>query len=402
MLHNRDILCIGFPAWEGDYLKSTVQLLSVLGRYNRILYVEYPYTLKDILTTVLGRQHAPVRRMLGLLPRYRTLSSGHGNSITVMTLPPVLPINWLPDGPLYRKSLGWNGTLVRPAIQSVMSRLGMNRPILINAMNPFLGLVLRNVFQKSIEIYYSYDEIRAMPWVSRHGGKVEDDYSRLVDGVVVSSTALYETRRLYNSKTVVVHNGVDFEFFSRAATAAPKRRRLLDDPPVIGYLGSIDQRLDLELLEHLIISVPDYHFLFTGRIVDRHVPDRLNPYPNVQFTGAHSGVDLIQSVSRMDIGIIPFKRNRLTRNIYPLKANEYLAAGKPVVMTPFATLDDLEGAVHIATDKDRFLSAIQTELNQDTLEKQRDRIRIAKMHSWEARAKELSRFISHLEVEPST
>ena len=66
MLKGEDIICIANTSWFGNYAKSTVQILERLATNNRVLFVEYPYTIKDIYATLRGKQNAPVKRMLGV------------------------------------------------------------------------------------------------------------------------------------------------------------------------------------------------------------------------------------------------------------------------------------------------------------------------------------------------
>ena len=60
-----DIICIAFPAWEGNYLKSTVQLMKELALSQRVLYVDYAYTWKDFIQSIRGKNFASWQRMIG-------------------------------------------------------------------------------------------------------------------------------------------------------------------------------------------------------------------------------------------------------------------------------------------------------------------------------------------------
>ena len=95
----------------------------------------------------------------------------------------------------------------------------------------------------------------------------------------------------------------------------------------------------------------------------------------------------------MDVCIIPFAKNEFNRSIYPLKVNEYLAAGKPVVMTSFADLPEFDGIVEIAESKEDFFLGIVRALALDSDEQRRVRQDFAQHHSWTYRAKDFSRVI---------
>jgi len=88
--------------------------------------------------------------------------------------------------------------------------------------------------------------------------------------------------------------------------------------------------------------------------------------------------------------LIPFLKNELTAGIYPLKINEYLAVGKPVVTTNFADLTDFEEMVHIAPCQESFLKELKTSMTQTSPKWIYERTLFALENSWEKRAQELN------------
>ena len=67
-----DIICISMTTWAGDYMKTVVHMMSQLAMEHRVLFVDYAFTWKDILLSLIGKSNAPISRMLGLKPRLRT------------------------------------------------------------------------------------------------------------------------------------------------------------------------------------------------------------------------------------------------------------------------------------------------------------------------------------------
>jgi hypothetical protein len=53
MNRNQNIVCIGLPTWEGEYAKSTVQVMSRMARTHEVLYVDYQYTVKDLVAGLM-------------------------------------------------------------------------------------------------------------------------------------------------------------------------------------------------------------------------------------------------------------------------------------------------------------------------------------------------------------
>jgi glycosyltransferase involved in cell wall biosynthesis len=140
-------------------------------------------------------------------------------------------------------------------------------------------------------------------------------------------------------------------------------------------------------------------FRFIGRIPNPKGAELLRQHPNVVIAGPKNISELPKHVKHFSAGIIPFKKTEAIKTVYPLKINEYLAAGVPVVTTNFAYLDDFETVVRLAENKEEFKACLVDELNTDSLEKKRARQDLAKQNSWEHRAIELSQVITELESE---
>ncbi len=383
MLENRDIVCVGLPTWEGPYMKAVVQLMTALAEHNRVLYVDYPHSVKDVAATALGRSRAPIGRILGLEPRLRAMRPAADRVVHVLTPPPVLPANGLPSGPLYDRVLRLNGRLVEGSIRAAMAHLGMRDPMVVNAFNPFLGVPLAGRLGESSLVYYCYDEITATGWNARHGTALEETLIRKADVVITTSRALQASRSCINPNCQVVENGVDFDLFHRAFTMeAPAGAR-----PTAGFIGSLDFRVDYDLLERVCLAATDIDFVFVGRILSTEACRRLDRLPNVTFTGAKAPDSLPGALGGMHVGMIPFVQNEFTRNIYPLKINEYLAGGRAVVMTDFAELEGFDGLVSVVRGADAFVAALRSELRQDTPDRRRARARVAESNAWPARAR---------------
>jgi hypothetical protein len=92
----------------------------------------------------------------------------------------------------------------------------------------------------------------------------------------------------------------------------------------------------------------------------------------------------------MDCVLIPFLCNTLTASIYPLKINEYLAAGKAVVSTAFS--DDIQGFseyIYLAQDHTAFIGQIERALQENDSTMVQNRSALAETNSWAARIRQL-------------
>lgn len=381
MSKRKQIVCLGFPKWEGDYMKSTISLMSELAKHHEVLYVDYPYTWKDIVYIWIGREKtASTSRLLGVQARLRSQRLSSGQTIHLLTLPPFFPTNWLSSAQRYDRLLAINGRNAQRAIRKAMKRLQFEKPIVVNAFNPALGNVLKAKLGEQLLVYYCYDEIGAAQWISKHGPRHERKFLASVDLTIVSSTGLYNTKSHETPDCVLVKNGVSLELFDGNA-ARPTNAR-----PKIGYLGSLDERVDMILLAGLIEAFPNWDFHFVGRVVVPALSAQLSHYPNVKVLGPQPLEQLGEIVAGFDVGLIPFKKNKLTAGIYPLKINEYLAMGTPVVSTDFADLSDFESVAFIGDSPKAFARLLQEAILQTNEAAIAGRKNFAQSNSWVARA----------------
>lgn len=383
------ILCVGFPSWEGEYQKSTVQLMRALARQHRVLYVEYPFTWKDVWRGIRGGP-LPWRRVLGGVPRLRTFRSSGPGQLHVLTLPPTLPVNGLDSGLTYELLARANAAMAAQTIERTLTWLGYHQPLMINAFNPFLGAYLSEKLEVKSSYYYCYDEIGAARWTHRHGPRLEKRLLAQVDGLIASSAPLLEAKGslMLPEQRLLLKNGANVSLFEQAFRPQPKR----DRAPTLGYLGSIDDRTNVDLLLDTLDRWPEARLLMVGRITDASVAERLSTHERVELAGAQAPQALPQWVERMDVGLIPFVKNEFTRYIYPLKINEYLAAGLPVVSTHFGDLGDFHQVAHVVEEA-QFAAACQEVWYQDSPGQRKMRRAFAREQSWEGRAAELAAWL---------
>lgn len=102
MLKGENIVCISNTTWYGEYTKSTVQLMSLLAKDNNVLFVEYPFTWKDIINTWRKKQKAPIMRMLGLKPTCEQISTNGKGDVYHLVSPPVLPVDFIKIDGLFK------------------------------------------------------------------------------------------------------------------------------------------------------------------------------------------------------------------------------------------------------------------------------------------------------------
>ncbi len=393
-----DIICVATPSWEGNYVKSTVELMKRMSQRHRVIYVDYSYTYKDMVIGLLKKGPAPVKRMIGLQKRLREVPGANNSTVWLLTLPPIFPANFIKNKKTYAFFQRINSSIIRRSILKASKKLHFAQPIVINAWNPFVGNFLYKRLNERLTVYYCYDEINEGPWTKEHGVYLENMFLKMVDATVVTSQGLFRTRASLTKHCSVVPNGVDFELFQHGFSF-PK-----EDPVIIGFVGTIASRIDFTILEAIVKHFPAARLVIVGRVafdgrsVDEEV-SQLKSYPNVVFLGPQPSKKLPDYLKTFHIGIIPNVKNAQTAAVYPMKINEYLAAGIPIVTTDFAPLDEFSDVITIAHSTSEFIEGLEKELASDNDQKRAARQELAKKNSWDNRALAFEKIVEDLLTE---
>lgn len=387
MLKGENIICIANTSWFGNYAKSTVQIMERLAKQNNVLFVEYHYTFKDILATLRGKQNAPVKRLLGI-QSLQQINTNVGSKVYNFVPPAGLPVYFLKNEKIFNILFSFNTFIYRKSLQRILRKLNFQNPIVITAYNPFYGLSLLRKLNEKTHIYYCYDGVES-GFFGKRIFDFEDRFSKHADAIITTSDFLLKGKLKLNKNSFVVKNGVDFPVFSKWA----KTEVNTGSRKKVGFIGSLDPRFDIDTVEHTVKQLSNFDFEFTGDMRNQTMRERLSAYPNVRFFDPVKPNDVPELLSKYDVGIIPYIVNDVNRNIYPLKINEYLAVGVPVVMTPFATLPEFERMVSVSADKDDFCQKLLMETETDTAERIKQRIEFASENSWDARTESFSNII---------
>jgi glycosyltransferase involved in cell wall biosynthesis len=115
---------------------------------------------------------------------------------------------------------------------------------------------------------------------------------------------------------------------------------------------------------------------------------RLESCANVYLLGNKDVAELPAYIKGMDVTLIPYRVNEATRNIYPLKLQEYLATGKPVVSSPMPAVLPYGGVVYIGEGPEDWAGLVVRALREDNPERRAARQAVARENSWDRRVEE--------------
>ncbi|GAB6059392.1 glycosyltransferase [Desulfonatronum parangueonense] len=159
--------------------------------------------------------------------------------------------------------------------------------------------------------------------------------------------------------------------------------------PVLGFVGNLEEKMDILLLEKIVRSFPDMDMLLIG---STHInPDILvlDRHDNVHFPGVVPYDQAGTWISLFDVALIPHLNMDMTRSMNPLKLYSYLAWNVPVVCTDIPNIDKSSGMVFPASSHEEFIARLQ-----DILEK---RVDLPDIGFWRKKNTWQSRFEAHVD-----
>ena len=269
------------------------------------------------------------------------------------------------------------------------------RDVLIWIAYPHPDLVaILDRFEPRAVVYDCVDEWSGFKRAYRNLAVWEEKLARRADLIFATAAPLQAKLAQWNPRCFLVPNGVDIESFASRHPSTPDDVARIPTPR-IGFVGNIDERVDLDLVEKIARARRNWQLIFVGDYLANA------PRPggdNIHWLGYRPYDQVPLYMASFDACIIPFHDDELTRAIDPLKLYQYLAAGKPVVSTPLPRSSDFSDVVSIARGAEAFIAAIDEILRDGDSREQR--IAAVRPHSWTARVGtivELAR--QHLAVE---
>lgn len=375
--------------WGAPQFGSRQQIaLRLARRGHRLLFVDVPRALHSLIS-----DPAATRLALQRMGTLRPIPEAPGDRLLVYTPRPVLPIYYHP----WTNAV--NQRLLGRDLRRTLARLGWRPDILWSYWANSAPLVGR--LGERAAVYHCIDDFTAVDYPLTPRGSIarmEAELCRRADLVLARTAELAGDKRRYNPNTRCLPGGVDVDQFD-PARPWPEPAPLAGIPhPRAGFLGTLDDRVDVPLLAAAADALPAVQFVLAGP-VKRHLIDLapLQARPNVHFAPACSYDAVPGHLAHFDVCLIPYRVNRYTQGLSPLKLYEYLALEKPVVATGLPYLQREAQLIRIAHTPAGFSAAIQTALAQPgTLAQRQARRAAAAAASWDAQVETIEAEVAKL------
>jgi glycosyltransferase involved in cell wall biosynthesis len=398
MVDNYDVILIGLSRWDNILNSSVLNIASEWAKTNRVFYIDRPFSVKDFF---INRDNEALQRSSALLfgkNKYRKVSL-HQHGIIAVTPSLSLPINILPEGKYYDFFHAYNRKIIAQSIASIIQDYGVKNYIFFNSFIPeYFDVIPNNLRQPLLKVYRSSDDISQEPYIAKHGVKKEQMAVKEADLVLVSSYGLQKKLALIKEPIYRVPNAARYELFFNLDLN--KKPAIIEDlqGKIIFLSGNISNlRIDYNLLSLVSKAFPEHNILIAGPYNQAEIEaSGLVNCPNIKWLGPMKLEEIAQILAFIDCAIIPFLCNLLTSGIYPLKINEYLAAGKPVVSTCFSEdILTFSSCIYLAKNSQEFLEQIQLALDEPIASELKEkRQNLAKENNWEQRMAEIKHLVN--------
>ena len=390
MIENRDIIVLGIQAWDIEIGSNCKNIAEELAKTNRVLYVNSPL---DRISRYRHQNLASIRKRTKIVKDGKPqLMEVYKNIWNLYPATLIESINWIGATGLFDWLNRINNKRFAKQISWAISELGFKNFIIFNDSDMFRSFYMKELLKPESYIYYTRDNLIAVDYWKKQGVRVEALHMKKADLVVANSTYLAALARKHNPNSFYVGQGCDVSLFdTNLSTTIPTD--IKDIPkPIIGYIGALlSLRLDIQVLEHIAESRPEWSVVLVGPEDDKFMSSKLHQLKNVYFLGNKNGNELPSYLKQFDVAINPQVLSPVTIGNYPRKIDEYLAMGKPTVATKTEAMSVFSGFTYLAENKEEYIECIEKALREDNDKVRRDREEFAREHTWENNVNEIAK-----------
>jgi glycosyltransferase involved in cell wall biosynthesis len=371
LLSGLTILGLATQEWDAHWT-PVQQVLLRLAPQNRVIYVEpFHPSFRWLKKRNRARQK---------VPRAAQLREVSDNLFVYRPNP------WYAPGNMrWAVSHRYNSALYAAEIRRLLKRMGIPQAWLWAFFAQSLSVLDIGFTRTIYDCVDDWPSFFSHPAERRFVAYVDQQLCLHSDLVFVGSEPLREKKVGHNARTFVVNHAADVPHFAKARetkTTIPEDLARIPHPR-IGFIGMIDNvRFDAELVRH-ISATPAHHVVMIGGVMPG--AERLLPtQPNVHQLGMKKVSELPAYLKGLDVCLMPYKVNEATRNIFPLKLFEYMAAGKPTVATAIPAVMDYRDLLYVTGDPHSFTRLVERAVAEDDPAMVARRVECARQHTWEA------------------
>lgn len=253
----------------------------------------------------------------------------------------------------------------------------------------------QSLYLKDLGIPYAYTHYDNYDGDAQYPFSKHKAYQNTLKSCIENSTVCFATsHRLVerlsgiseSAKVVYLPNAVSEALVSSISNSTKSEN-------VIGFVGSIDESTDENLIEKICIAYPNVSIRLIGKVNSVAISELAKRFDNLELPGLIPYEQLPSVMSSFKVGICPYRASPFNQYRNPLKLYEYCAAGIPSVSS--ACDFDREGKklVNLAESDEAFIELIGKAIDSDSLCLKKSRQAFAMKNTWKVRAKQALSFI---------
>lgn len=386
MLHGKSIICFGGEDWWYHHPHSKNHLMRRFARAgNKVIFVN---SISMGLAPMKSGEVLP--RIKRKLKSYAKLARTTEEGLTVVS-PVVVPFFG------NRAAMATNQRLLATQISLLAKRRGLSNPILWIAIPTAVQAV--GHLKESLVIYHVSDKYDANTMDhATDPALIRDLHNRALDA---ADLIFYSSRKLLaeadrgREKSHLLEQAVDFDHWSAISKG---ELRVADEiegipHPRLGYFGAIEPWLiDQELIREAARQRPNWNWIFIG---NKSRGLEIEGLSAVHFLPPVSYADLPRYAAGFDVCVLPWNTEvPFTSYGSAIKVREYLASGKPVVISPLPEYESMSDVLRIARSRDQFFDLVAEALKEkDGSHLSQARQDAVRNGTWDARAEWVSGLI---------
>ena len=391
MLQNRSIICFGGEDWWYHHPHSKAHLMRKFASAgNKVIFVN---SISMGLPSIGHKDLLPrIKRKLG---SYSKLARQTAEGITVIS-PASLPF----FGTAAARSI--NRRLIGAQIKRLARSRGLTKPILWIAIPTAADMI--GTLDESAVVYQVSDKYDANTMDhATDPALIRGLHERAIDA---ADLIFYSGRKLFVEasrgweRSHLLEQGVDYDHWCRVGDGsievAPEIAKI--PRPRLGYFGAIEPWLvDQELIKRAARERPEWQWVFIG---NKSRGLEIEDLANTHFLPPVAYAELPLYATGFDVCVLPWETEQsFTSYGSAIKVREYLATGKPVVISPLPEYEPMRDVLRIARTRDDFFRLVEEALHDNDPAAAAARQVSVASGTWDARAEWVSDLIERVLAE---
>jgi len=383
-----DFVCFSQNTWEKRRARKQQFMLHLSFRedVDKVFYVEPPLNLFRLILLPFSELRTKGNRGRWLRAlKFKIERSSESQKLFIYT-----PIFFIPFSFRIQAIHNLNRYISLLIIKTKLKRLNFEN-IVLWLYHPFDYCILK-WFKDRMVSCFDWAEDWAEFFVEyplkkrKYISYLEEKIIKEVDLVFVVSQVLLKRAQKLNKNSHQILDGTVPEIFDNYDGRIPDEMKKIPHP-ILGYTGTVNKRVDMDLITELSLQLPQSSIVLVGNILYPLEKLKRVTHKNIFFLGGKKYNELPNYMMNFDICILPYIPFYLQSP--PTKIYDYLATGKPVVSSNIPEMDRFKDCIKTARTNSEFIEFVKESLGEDNPELQELRREKARKNSWLSRTQEI-------------